>query len=127
MSNTYIFFLYAPTIFVMYYQANWIWFWAMLVVKRRKKPSLPCETRITKTQEFLTNTSCHNALCIAILLIFGMIINLHNHMYFFRYFNVFYFAVSFRLTVLIDITLIVYKNPFSNQWLYSLVTLYRIC
>jgi len=37
--------------FVMYYFASWIWLWTMLVEKCRKKPSLPCEKRITKTQE----------------------------------------------------------------------------
>jgi len=40
LSNThiYIFLLYAPIMFVMYYIANWIWFWTMLVEKYRKKP-----------------------------------------------------------------------------------------
>jgi len=75
--------------FVMYYLANWIWLWTMLVEKCRKKPSLPCEKRITKTLELWTNTWCHDALCIEILMIYG-IINLHNHMYFFRYLDVFY-------------------------------------
>jgi len=51
MSNTYIYLLYAPIMFVMYYLANSIWLWIMLVEKCRKKPSLPCEKRITKTQE----------------------------------------------------------------------------
>jgi len=51
MSNTYILLLYTPIMFVMYYLANWIWLWTMLVEKCRKKPSLPCEKRITKTQE----------------------------------------------------------------------------
>jgi len=61
-------------------------------------------------------------------MIYG-IINLHNHMYFFRYLHVFTIdsGVSFPLIVLIHVTLIVYKNPFSNQWLYFLVTVYVIC
>ena len=89
MSNTYIFLLYAPIMFVMYYLANWIWLWTMLVEKCRKKLLLPCEKRITKTQELWPNKWCHNALCIEILMVYG-IINLHNHMYFFRYLHVFY-------------------------------------
>jgi len=47
----YIFLLYASIMFVMYYLANWTWLWTMLVEKCRKKPSLPCEKRMTKTQE----------------------------------------------------------------------------
>jgi len=128
MSNTYIFLMYAPLMFVMYYLANLIWLWTMLIEKYRKKPSLPCEKRITKTQELWTNKWCHNALCIEILMIYGMK-NLHNHMYFFRYLDVFtiHSGVSFPLIVLIDVTWIVYKNPFSSQWLYFLVNLYGIC
>ena len=57
--------------------------------KCRKKPSLPCEKRITKQQEWWTNKWCYNALCIEILMIYG-IINLHNHMHFVRYLYVFY-------------------------------------
>ena len=128
MSNTYIFLMYAAIMFVMYYLANLIWLWTMLIVKYRKKPSLPCEQRITKTQELWTNKWCHNALCIEILMIYG-IINLHKHVYFFRYLHVFtiHSGVSFPLIVLIHVTWIVYKNPFSNQWLYFLVTLYMLC
>ena len=88
MSNTYLFLLYVPIMFVMYYIANWIWLWTKLVEKLiyacypcickyfrikiclnqkgRKKPSLPCEKRITKTQQLWTNKLCHNALCIEI-------------------------------------------------------------
>jgi len=76
LSNTYIFLLYASIMFVMYYLVNWIWLWNMLVEKYRKEPSLPCEKRITKTQELWTNTWCHNALWIVMLMIYG-IINLH--------------------------------------------------
>jgi len=68
LSNRYIFLLYAPIMFVMYYLANWIWFWTMLVEKCRKKPMLPWEKRITKIQELWTNKWCHNALYIDILL-----------------------------------------------------------
>ena len=85
--QTYIFLLYAPIMFVVYYIANWIWFWTMLVEKCSTKPSLPCEKGIIKTQELWTNKWCHNALCIEILMIYG-IIYLHNHMYFFRYLDV---------------------------------------
>ena len=126
MSNTYIFLLYAPIMFVMYYIANWIWLWTKLVEKLiyvcypcickyfrikiclnqkgRKKPSLPCEKRITKTQELWTNKWCYNALCFEILMIYG-IINLHNHMHFVRYLDVFTInsGVSFPLIVLIHV------------------------
>jgi len=50
MSNTYIFLMYATIMYVMYYLANRIWLWIMLVEKCRKKPSLPCEKRIAKTR-----------------------------------------------------------------------------
>ena len=119
--------LYSPIMFVMYYHANWIWLCTMLVEKCRKKP---CEKRITKTQELRTNKWCHNELCIEILISYG-IINLYNHMHFFRYLHVFtiHSCVSFPLIVLIHFTWIQcsLQNPFSNQWLYFLVTLYRIC
>ena len=94
----------------------------------QKEAFLPCENRITKTKELWTNKWCHNALYIEILMIYG-IINLYNHMHFFRYLDVFtiHIGVSFPLIVLIHVTWIVYKNPFSNQWLYFLVTLYCIC
>ena len=96
MSNMHIFLLYAPIMFVMYYLANWIWLWIMLVEKCRTTPSLPSEKRITKTQELWTNKWCHNALCIEILMIYG-IINLHNHMYCFRYLQCFLpFTVVFH-------------------------------
>jgi len=77
----------------------------MLGEKCRKKPSLPCEKRITKIQELSMNKWCHNALCIEILMI-HLIINLHNHMYFLRYLDVFtiHDGVSFPLIVLIHIT-----------------------
>ena len=86
LSNTCIFLLYAPIMFVMYLSnlSNSIWLWTILVEKCRKKPSLPFEKRITKTQELWANIWCHKALCIAILMIYG-IINLHNHLYFIRY------------------------------------------
>jgi len=56
---------------------------------------------------------CHNALYIEILMIYG-IINLHNHMHFFRYIDVFtiHSGVSFPLIVLIHVTWIAYKIPF---------------
>ena len=69
----YIFLPYAPIMFVMYYLANWIWRWTMLVEKGRKKPSLSCEKRIAKTQELWTNKWCYNALCIELLMIYGII------------------------------------------------------
>ena len=123
MSNTYIFLLYAPIIVVMIYLANWIWLWTMFIGKCRKKPSLPYEKRITKTQELLTNKWCHYALCIDILMIAG-IINLHNHMHFFRYLDLFnhpqwcfIYINSVDKRYLNSL-----KNPFSNQWLYFLVT-----
>ena len=81
--------------FVMYYIANWIWLWTKLVEKGRQKPSLPCEKRITKTQELWTNKWCHNALCHENLMIYG-IINLYNHMHFFRYLDVLPSTVVFN-------------------------------
>ena len=111
LPNTYIFLLYAPIMCVMYYLVNWIWLWNMLVEKCRKEPSLPCEKRITKTQELWTYTWCHNALWIVMLMTYG-IINLHNHMYFFRYIDALtiHSGVSFPLIVLIHVTWIVYKK-----------------
>ena len=128
MSNTYIFLLYATIMFVMYYLANWIWLWTMLVEKCSKKPSLPYTWRITTPQELWTNKWCYNALCIEILMTYG-IINLHNHMNFVRYLDVFiiHSGVWFPLTVLIHVTWVAHKNTFSHQLLYFLVTLYRIC
>jgi len=38
-------------------------------------------------QELWTNKWCHNAICIEICMIYG-IINLHNHMHFYRYLDV---------------------------------------
>jgi len=77
----------------------------MLVENCRKKLSLPCEKRITKTEELGTNKWCHNALCIEFLIIYGKI-NLHNHMHFLRYLDVFtiHSGVSFPLIVLIHVT-----------------------
>ena len=94
----------------------------------RKKPSLPCEKRITKTQELWTNKWCHNPLCTEILMIYG-IMNLHNHMYFFRYLDVFaiHSGVSISINSADTLYLNSLQNPFSNQWLYFLVTLYHIC
>jgi len=43
---------------------------------------------LPKTQELQTNKWCHNALCIDILIIYG-IINLHSHMNFVRCLDVF--------------------------------------
>ena len=80
---------------VRIYLANWIWLWTMFIGKCRKKPSLPYEKRITKTQELLTNKWCHYALCIDILMIAG-IINLHNHMHFFRYLDFLSSTVMFH-------------------------------
>ena len=73
-----------------------IWLWTMLVEKCRKKPSLPCEKRTTKTPDLWTNKWCHNAICIEILMIYG-IINFYNHMHFFTYLHVFtiHYGVSF--------------------------------
>jgi len=92
------------------------------------------ETFVTMWKENYQNTRivneqwCHNALCIGILMLYG-IINLYNHMHFFRYLDVFtiHSGVSFPLIVLIHVTWIVNQNPYSNQWLYFLVTLYSIC
>ena len=122
LSNTYMFLLYVPIMFVMYNIANWIWLWTMLV------ENVTMWKTVTKTQELWTNKWCYNALCIDNLVIYG-IMNLHSHMYFVRYLDVFtiHSGVSFPLIVLIHVTWLVYKNPFSDQWLYFFVTLYRIC
>ena len=124
MSNTYIFLLYASIMFVMYFvhcQLN-IWLWIMLVEKCRK-------AFVTMWKENYQNTRIirHYALCIEILMIYG-IINFHNHMYFFRYLEVFtiHSGVSFPLIVLIHVTWIVYKNPFSNQYLLSYFVPYML-
>jgi len=79
-------------------------------------------TRIVNEQMVL-----NNALCIEILMIYW-IINLHNHMHFVRYLDVFtiHSGALFPLIVLIHVTWIDYKKYFSNQWLYFLVSLYRI-
>ena len=98
--------------------------WLLKNAERKR----PREKRITKTQELWTNKWCHNALCIKIVMVYG-ITNLYYYMHFFRYSDVFTIqsGVSFPLLVLTHVTWIVYKHPFSNQWLYFLVTLYRIC
>ena len=108
--------------FVMYYLANWIWLWTMLVEKCRQKIPLPCEKRITKTQELWTNKWCLNALCIEILMIYG-IINLLSHMHFFRYFDAFtiHSGVSFPLVVWMHAPWTVYKNPFLINGYISLL------
>jgi len=46
LSNTYLLLMHALIMFVMYYLANWIWLWTILVEKCRNKPTLPCEKRI---------------------------------------------------------------------------------
>ena len=127
--QTRIFLLYATIMFVMYYLANWIWLWTMLVEKCSKKPSVPSEKRITKTRELWTNKWCHNALCIEFLMIYG-IINLHNHMNFFRYLDVFYNPRWCFISInSVDTRYLnsLHKKTFSNQWLYFLVTLYCKC
>ena len=127
MSNTYIFLLYAPIMCVMYYLASWIWLWNKLVEKSRKKPSLPCERELPKhkdcerTNGVITHMYWN-------LMIYG-IINLQNHMNFVRYLDVFtiHSGVSFPLIVLIRVRYLnSLQNPFTNQWLYFLVTLNRI-
>jgi len=67
-----------------------------------KMPSLPCEKRITKTRRIVNEQMVS---CIENLMIYG-IINLHNHMHFFRYSDVFtiHNGVSFPLMVLIHVT-----------------------
>ena len=73
--------------------------------KRQKEAFVTMWKRITKTQEELwTNKWCYNALCIDILMISG-IINLHNHISFVRYIDVFtiHSGVSFPLIVLIHV------------------------
>jgi len=37
LSNTYIFLVYSPIMFVMYYLTNLIWLWTMLVEKMQKE------------------------------------------------------------------------------------------
>ena len=83
---------------------------------------------LPRHKQLWTNKLCHNPLFIEILMIYW-IINLHIHMHFFRYldFYTIHSGVSFPLIVLIHVTWIVYKHPFSYQWLYFLLTLYRIC
>jgi len=113
LSNTYIFLLYVLIMFVMYYLAHWIWLLIILVEQCRKKPTLPCEKRIMKTQELWTVKWCYNALFYNILIKCG-IINLHDHMHFFGYVDVLTIQsdVSFPLIVLIHVTWIVYKIHF---------------
>ena len=98
---------------------------AMRVEQIRKKPSLPCEKRITKTQELWTNKWCHNPLYIEILMIYG-IINLYNHMHFFRYLYVFtiHSGVSFPLIVLIHVTWIQYSLQKSLFYLMAIFSSY---
>ena len=109
--------LYAPIIFVMYYLANWIWFWTMLVEKWKK------EACVTLWKENYLNTRTVNEhmmlkrIYIEILMIYGMI-NLHNQMNFVKYLDVFtiHIGVSFPLIVLIHVTWIVNKkNPFLSN------------
>ena len=128
LSNTYIFLLYAAIMFVMYYHANWIWFWIMLIENCRTKPSLPCEKRITKTAELWTNQWCLNALCYEIVMIYG-ITNLHSHIHFFKKLRCVYHPQWCFISInSVDTRYLnSLQNPFSNQWLYFLVTLYRLC
>jgi len=98
--------------------------------KCRKKPSLPCEKRITKQQEWWTNKWCYNALCIEILMIYG-IININNHMNFVRYLDVFtiHSGVSFPLIVLIHVTWIVYMFVmyYIANWIWLWTMLVEKC
>jgi len=68
VKHVYIFLLYALIMFLINYLAtNWPWLWTMLGEKCRKKHTLPCKKRLTKTQELWTNTWCHHALCYGFL------------------------------------------------------------
>ena len=62
-------------------------------------------------------------------MIYG-IINLQKHMYLFRYLHVFDHPQWYFISInSVDTRYLnsLQTNPFSNQWLYFLVTLYRIC
>ena len=96
--------------------------------KRQKEAFVTMWKRFTKTQGLWTNKWCYNALCIDILMIYG-IFNLHNHMNFVRYLDVFYNPHWCFISInSVDIRYLnSLKKTFSNQWLYLLVNLYSIC
>jgi len=62
MSNTYIFLLFDPIICMVYYLINLIWLGTMIIEKCRKTPLLPCEKRITKTNERTNGVITHYVL-----------------------------------------------------------------
>ena len=82
----------------MYYLANQIWLWTMLVEKCRKKLRYHVKRELPKTQELLMYKCCHNELCYAFLMK-HCIVNLYNHMHFFRYLDVLQSTVMFHFNI----------------------------
>jgi len=129
MSNAYIFLLYAPIMCVMYYLANWMWRWTKLVEKGRKKPSLPCERDLPKykdcerTNVVITHMNWNvNDLWDNTLTSSHVFLWIRFYMFFYNPHWCFISINSVDTRYLNSL-----QNPFSNQWLYVLVTLYRLC